>query len=140
LVTESERSATVVALEPGETLSLHRVDFGGLRRDHPGVTDVVAAMLGAQVSRLSEGLVEALFVAADRRILRRLHELAGIYEGDDGTASIPLTQEDVAEMAGTSRATANRVLREAEERGVVRLQRGRTVVLDRDALARLAGR
>jgi DNA-binding transcriptional regulator YhcF (GntR family) len=32
----------------------------------------------------------------------------------------------------------NRVLRDAERRGIVELRRGRTVVLDEDALARLA--
>ena len=49
-----------------------------------------------------------------------------------------LTQEDIAGLAGTSRATTNRVLREAAARGV-RLERGRTVVLDVSALRRHAG-
>jgi CRP-like cAMP-binding protein len=51
---------------------------------------------------------------------------------------IPLIQEDVAALAGTSRATVNRVLRDAEARGLVELGRGRTVLLDPDGLARLA--
>jgi CRP/FNR family cyclic AMP-dependent transcriptional regulator len=140
LLTGTERSATVVAVEAGETLGVHRIDFDRLRRDHPETTEVMVAVLGAQVRRLSDALVEALFVPADRRVLRRVHDLAAMYEGDRETVDVPLTQEDVAAMAGTSRATVNRVLRDAEQRGVVRLQRGRTVVLDREALARLAGR
>ena len=51
---------------------------------------------------------------------------------------IPLIQEDLAALAGASRATVNRVLREAEERGFVELGRGRTVLLDPEGLARLA--
>ena len=47
---------------------------------------------------------------------------------------MPLTQEDIAAMAGTSRATVNRVLREEEKLGAVALARGRTTLLDRDAL------
>ena len=43
---------------------------------------------------------------------------------EDGV--VPLTQEDIAAMAGTSRATVNRVLREEEKLGVVALARGRT--------------
>jgi hypothetical protein len=39
-------------------------------------------------------------------------------------------------MAGTSRATVNRVLREDEKRGSVRLERGRVVVLDAEGLGR----
>ena len=48
------------------------------------------------------------------------------------------TQEQLAELAGTSRSTVNRVLRQEEKRGTVALRRGRTTVLDRDALARRA--
>ena len=51
---------------------------------------------------------------------------------------IPLIQEDLAALAGTSRATVNRVLRNASARGLVELQRGRTIVLDQEGLARLA--
>ena len=47
---------------------------------------------------------------------------------------MPVTQEDIAAMAGTSRATVNRVLREEEKLGAVALARGRTAVLDEAAL------
>ncbi len=63
---------------------------------------------------------------------RRLVELAATYE--DGV--VPLTQEDIAAMAGTSRATVNRVLREEVRLGTVALARGRTTVLDLDGLER----
>jgi CRP-like cAMP-binding protein len=47
-----------------------------------------------------------------------------------------LTQEDLAAMAGTSRATVNRVLREEEKRGALALRRGRVTLLDPDGLSR----
>jgi CRP/FNR family cyclic AMP-dependent transcriptional regulator len=75
-------------------------------------------------------------VPADKRVLRRLLELGDLYAEADGATVVPLTQEDLAGLAGTSRATVNRVLREEEARGSVKLGRGRTTVLDRDALAR----
>jgi CRP-like cAMP-binding protein len=49
-----------------------------------------------------------------------------------------LTQEDVAHMAGTTRPTANKVLRSGEEKGVLRISRGRIEVLDVTALTKLA--
>jgi CRP-like cAMP-binding protein len=61
--------------------------------------------------------------------VRRLADLAELYDG-----SVPLPQEALAELAGTSRATVNRVLRELEERGVVALARARIVVKDTDRL------
>jgi CRP/FNR family transcriptional regulator, cyclic AMP receptor protein len=51
---------------------------------------------------------------------------------------VPFTQEVLAEMAGTTRGTVNQVLRAEQERGTVDLGRGRTVILDRDELARRA--
>jgi CRP-like cAMP-binding protein len=47
-----------------------------------------------------------------------------------------LTQETLAELAGTARGTVNRVLRDEQERGVLRVERGRVLVLDRQELAR----
>ena len=89
--------------------------------------------------------MEALFVPVERRVLRRLLALMDVYGGpgpspgsdDPGEASeIPLTQDDLASLAGTSRATVNRVLRQAEEAGWVSLGRGRIKVLDSERLAR----
>jgi CRP-like cAMP-binding protein len=129
---DTRRSATVAALEPGETRSIHKIDFERLRGRNPETANVFIAILAGQVARLSKHLVEALYVPADKRVLRRLTEMAEIFS--DGV--VPLTQEDLAGLAGTSRATVNRVLREEEERGAVKLGRGRTTVLDAEALAR----
>ena len=56
----------------------------------------------------------------------------------DGAVLIPLTQDDVAHLAGTTRPSANKVLRAGEERGVLRIGRARIEVLDVDAVAHLA--
>ena len=136
---ESARSATVSALEPAETHSVYRDDFERLRHEHPIVNDVLIGILTDRLRRLSDQLVEAYYVPADRRVLRRMCELTEQYRADDGEVVVPLTQEEIAELAGTSRATVNRVLREAERRGSVELRRGRTAVLDLDELLRRGG-
>jgi CRP-like cAMP-binding protein len=130
LLGEPVRSATVSALEPAETYSVHRDEFERLRHEHPIVNDVLIGILTDRLRRLSDQLVEAYYVPADRRVLRRMCELAELYRGDDGEAVVPLTQEEIAELAGTARATVNRVLREAQRRGFIELRRGRTAVLD----------
>lgn len=127
---DARRSATVEALEAGETRSVFRDDFARLQREHPGVKDVLLRLLADQLRRATDRVVEAHYVDAETRVRRRLVELAAMY--DDGV--VPLTQEDIAAMAGTSRATVNRVLREEEQLGSVALARGRTSVLDGDAL------
>jgi len=130
LLPGSRRSATVSALEDGETRSVFRDDFTLLQRRHPGVKDVLLRLLADQLRRSSDRIVEAHYVDAETRVRRRVSELAETY----GAGVVPLTQEDLAAMAGTSRATVNRVLREEEKRGAVALQRGCVTVLDANEL------
>jgi len=99
---------------------------------------VLVRLLAEQVRRGNERIVEAHYVDADTRVRRRVLELGRLYGDDSGPVTIPLTQEDLAEMAGTSRATVNRVLREEEKRGMLELRRGKTTVLDPEALAKRA--
>jgi CRP/FNR family transcriptional regulator, cyclic AMP receptor protein len=126
----ANRSTSVIALEPGETWAVGREDFTRIRRQYPAVNEVLVRLMAQRLRRQSELLVEALFVPAETRVLRRVCELAALY-GDDGeSGEIPLTQEDLGALSGTSRATVNRVLRAEQKRGTVRLTRGKTIVLD----------
>jgi CRP/FNR family transcriptional regulator, cyclic AMP receptor protein len=134
---EQSRSTTVSALEPGETYAVHRDDFTALRAGYPSINEVLVRLLAARVRRTSELYVESLFTDAERRVLRRLHELAALYGGGARTV-IPLSQQEIAGLAATSRATVNRVLRSEEKRGVVELNRGQTTIVDPEALARRA--
>jgi CRP-like cAMP-binding protein len=138
---ESRRTATVVALERVETLVLHRDQFADLRRRHPSVDAFLLDVLASEVGRLSGLLVEALHVPADTRVVRRLLALASLYAVGEPSmvgAEVPLTQEDLASLAGTSRATVNRVVGEAEKEGLVEVRRGRVIVLDPEGLERRA--
>jgi CRP-like cAMP-binding protein len=123
------RSATVSALEDAETWALYRADFHRLRAEHPAVNEILMQLLAARVRVMNQRLVEALYLEADARIRSRLADLAKIYAHAGETETrIPLTQEQLAELAGTSRATVNRVLREDVSRGLVLLGRGRIIV------------
>jgi CRP-like cAMP-binding protein len=126
------RAATVAALEPAETMAVYYGEFEHLRKRHPEVSSVLIAFLTGEIRRQNQLLLEALYVPAEDRVLRRLAELADTYADGDGV--IALTQEEVAQIAGTSRATVNRVLRAQEERGALVLTRGKTVIVDREAL------
>ena len=74
---ESARSATVSALEAAETHSIYRDDFMRLRREYPHVNEVLSGILAEHLRRLSEQLIEAYYVPADRRVLRRVRDLVG---------------------------------------------------------------
>jgi CRP/FNR family transcriptional regulator, cyclic AMP receptor protein len=127
---ELDRSASVVSLEPSETVSIARDALERLRHEQPQVNDLLVKLLAARIRRTNELLAEALYLPADKRVVHRLRELAELYTRDGGDSVIPLTQEEIASLAGTSRATVNRVLRAAERAGALELTRGKTTVLD----------
>jgi CRP/FNR family transcriptional regulator, cyclic AMP receptor protein len=139
LVSAAPRSATAYALEASETLCVARSSFDELRARHAAVDRTLVALLANELTRMNELLTEAYYVSADKRVLRRVLELARAYAADEGETAIPLTQEQVAALAGTSRATVNAVLSAERGRGLVALRRGAIIVRDRDALARRAG-
>lgn len=128
------RTATVEAIGPVETLMLQRAEFERLRRSYPSVDRLLVEYLAAQVRRLSERLTEALCIEARTRVLRRLLDLHDVFDG----GPVPVTQEEIATMAGTTRPTVNRVMQDLAEAGIVELGRGRFAVVDSTALAREA--
>lgn len=134
----SLRTATVVAVEEAHTLMLTGAQLTALRQQHPQIDRFVTETLSAYVRRLSMMVLEALYLPVEIRLTRRLARLATIYARDDGSAEIRLTQDDLASMAGTTRATANKVLQELAGRGLLTLGRARITVRDRLALDRAA--
>lgn len=157
------RTATIVALEPIEALTLQRAAFEQLRRAHPSVERFLTEVVAAQVRRLSAHLLEALFLPAEQRVARRLIALARQYQHAGSTRApdaprtgvrspaassapptrsdpitIPLTQEDLASIAGTTRPTVNRVLREMQKEQAILLRRGRIELVDLHAIRRRA--
>ena len=135
LSADSRRTATVTALERTETLVIHHDEFDRLRRDQPQVTEALLRILAARVRILSERLTESLYVPAEVRVLRRLLEIAETYSSATGGGAVPLTQDQLGDLAGTARATVNRVLRREAARGVLKLERGRITILNSGALA-----
>jgi CRP-like cAMP-binding protein len=130
----AKRSATVEALEASETFCVVESEFARLRGGYPSVDRLLIDLLASEVRTLNERLLEALYVPVDRRVVRRLAELSRLYATDGGRVVIPLTQEELAGLAGTTRPTVNQVLRALEESGVVDLGRGKTTVIDAHAL------
>jgi CRP/FNR family cyclic AMP-dependent transcriptional regulator len=132
---DSHRTATVVALEPGET---HSMDAGAVRELCMRVPDAAQYFLGLLAERSvhhTTRLLEIVYVPAEIRVIRRILELASSFP--DG---ITLTQEQVGEMAYTSRATVNKVLRTESERGALEIGRGTVLINDVELLRERAAR
>jgi CRP/FNR family transcriptional regulator, cyclic AMP receptor protein len=132
------RSASVVAITPVETLALDRGAFERLRTEHPVVERMLVTILSVHVRRLSDRLTEALYVPAETRVFLRLADLFRVFGGERTETAIPVTQSDLAAMAGTTRPTVNRALQAAQSSGAILLGRGRIEVVEPNVLEELA--
>jgi CRP/FNR family cyclic AMP-dependent transcriptional regulator len=138
VIAPAERNATVVALDKVVSLALPRQEVDDLRRRVPAFEAVLSQALVGELRRTSIALVEAFFVPVERRVLRRLAELADLYGPGATAVTLPLTQEEIAQFAGTTRPTVNKVLQNAAATGLVSLRRGQVEVVDRPRLVRAA--
>jgi CRP/FNR family transcriptional regulator, cyclic AMP receptor protein len=127
---DARRTATVVALQASETFAIPRSAFVRLKAAYPGVATAVEQSLVEMLTASSNRLVEALYTPVHLRVRARLRDLARIYGGEGSEpVTIPLSQEDLAGLAGTTRETVNRVLQDEQERGAVTLARRRITVI-----------
>jgi CRP-like cAMP-binding protein len=126
----ARRTATVVALQASETFAIPRSAYVRLKGTYPGVATATERLLVEMLTASSSRLVEALYTPVHLRVRARLRELARIYGGDGSEpVAIPLSQEDLAGLAGTTRETVNRVLQDEQERGAVTLARRRITIM-----------
>ncbi|HEX2141431.1 MAG TPA: Crp/Fnr family transcriptional regulator [Candidatus Limnocylindria bacterium] len=143
------RSASAVALEQTETLSLPRDVFRELLNQHPELCDALFASLATLLRRITRHVEELHFLDLAGRLAARLAELArqaqprGAGLGPEaGPIELdwPYTQSDLASMIGGTRQSVNRLLAELMDDGLVRLEHERLIVNDLRALERRAER
>jgi CRP-like cAMP-binding protein len=138
----ARRTSTVRALETVTTLSLRVDQVEAFRDRYRSFDRALIDVLAERVGRLSQHLLEALYFPADKRVVRRLVDMCDQYApsaATNGLISVPLTQTDLAELAGSTRPTVNRVLRALVDERILVLARGRIEVRDRHKLRRYAG-
>jgi CRP/FNR family cyclic AMP-dependent transcriptional regulator len=134
--TQGKRTSEVSSLVPGRTVTVDRAQLKKALRTHPELVEDLLATVISKAEITQQRLVDLLSIPADLRVLRAVLLLD---EMDRPDAAIPVTQNDLANFAATTRPTANRVLREESKRGTLELLRGRVTVLDRERLARRVG-
>jgi CRP-like cAMP-binding protein len=135
VVSPGPRAATVTALEPTETMMLDSETFAELRKERPSVDDFLLGASIAEVRRLSAALLDALYLPVEARVLRKVCEVGDLYR-NGGEITVPLGQDDIAQLAGVTRQTVNKVLAKAQQDGGLRIERGRLVILDLESLRR----
>jgi CRP/FNR family cyclic AMP-dependent transcriptional regulator len=123
----------MLAMTPVRLYAITKKDMKALFTAFPRIALNVAGVLASKVRRDSS-LVEVL---SFDQVISRLARLI-LKQYDAGQGLLPIfTQQDLAAMVGTSRVVVNRSLRVMEEKGAIRLERRRIVIINEETLKSL---
>jgi CRP-like cAMP-binding protein len=127
--------ASAEAMGPVLLNVINKSDLEAILREHPRVALNVVHVLSERIRQLVSLVEDLSFRHVSGRVARILLEYAG-----DGAGERPrLTQQEMAAMIGTAREMVGRSLKGMEEDGAIRMERGRIVITDQDALREMAG-
>ncbi|MBP8976493.1 MAG: Crp/Fnr family transcriptional regulator [Bacteroidetes bacterium] len=130
------RSASVVATTKSELLMIHRRDFLQMLNEYPSIAVSLLAELAMRL-RKADMQIKSLSLkdAAGRvaNVLLMLAEDIGIFrKGKVEIDELPL-QQDLANMAGTSRETVSRMLHMFAEQGKIEIKGNKLTINDYEA-------
>jgi CRP/FNR family transcriptional regulator, cyclic AMP receptor protein len=141
LLDGQHRSAEVIAVEPVEALVVQREDFLEILRNHPELPLRMMLALCRRLRQTDEKIKGLVFADAYGKVaqaLLRLMKDQGHPNPEGGFIDIPLTREELASLAGTSRQTLSRVMRDYQRAGVLKVFKRQILILDEARLQREA--
>ncbi len=127
--------ATVAAMGPVVLYGISKTDVGIILGHHPWIATNVIKVLAERVRHFASLVEDLSFRSVISRVAKLLLEYA---ENGTSLERPRLTQQEMAAMIGTAREMVGRSLRALEERGAIRMDRNRIVILNREALRETA--
>ena len=114
LLDGESRSANVIALEETEVLTLNREDFLVVLHDYPQIAIQLLKEMAHRLRKSDRQIASLSLSDAEKRIalciIRFADDQGVIRRGQVSIPRVPI-QQDIANMAGTSRETVSRVLK-----------------------------
>jgi CRP/FNR family cyclic AMP-dependent transcriptional regulator len=136
LIDDQPRSAHVIAMDDAQLLILRREDFRRRVEANPSVAWALLTELSRRLRRADQKIGGLVLLDVPGRIARLLLDLAS--EGGGPTIEKALTHQTIAQMIGASRETVSRAMKEFQDQGLIRVERRRIALGDRDALQKRA--
>jgi CRP/FNR family cyclic AMP-dependent transcriptional regulator len=133
LLDDQPRSASVEALEPCEMLRLSKAGFVACMKDN---FDLAMRIIRNLVRRLRDAdrKIESLaLIDVYGRVARLLIDMAEEIDGKWVVQHAPPKQE-IARMIGASREMVSRVVKDLQEKGLIRAERRKILLLDRQTM------
>ena len=127
LIDEAPRSATVIAIEPCELLTISKVDFKKCLQEN---FDIAHGVMKGLVKRLREAdkkIGSLALMDVYGRVARLLMEMSETIDGQR-VVTKKLPKQDIAKMIGASREMVSRVMKDLQTGGYIEM-RGSNIVL-----------
>ncbi|MGV0739249.1 Crp/Fnr family transcriptional regulator [Mycobacterium syngnathidarum] len=126
------RTSTVTALTEVKAVVMSRAVLRSWIADRPEIAEQLLRVLARRLRRTNDNLSDLIFTDVPGRVAKQLLYLAQRFGSRDGNAlrvDHELTQEEIAQLVGSSRETVNKALSDFAQRGWIRVQ-GRTILID----------
>ena len=133
------RSATVTTQEASEVLTMSREHFLDIIEKSPKMLLKMTAVLSKRLRKANELIHSLAFFDVYGKVARMLLNLAaerGRVTEQGTVIDMRLTQQELAELAGMTRETMARTLREFQQAGCIRVESGIISILEVDMLRR----
>ncbi len=131
LLDNEPRSATAIAVEDSELLSLNRTDFQGVIADNRSIMGALIKILTTRLRRANHQISTLALLDVYGRVARVILDMAreeGRRLKDGRIAFRRPTHQEIANRIGTTRETVTRMLKDLERQALVRIE-GREIVL-----------
>jgi len=139
LLDEKPRSADAVAMEESEVYVLNRTDFLSFLQENQNAIKCILSCLSERLRKTDDLLEDASFLSVSARLAKKLLELGrefGVKENNVVRIGLRLTQQDMADLIGTTRESVNKELRVLREKGLLSMESGYLRLLDVERLRR----
>jgi len=131
------------AVTDSQRLRIDREALRDLAHEDTDVAQAVIRELTAAVHSLWQEIAATAFASVPQRVARHLLEIAARAQegtgprsaGDDGALVAHVSQQELADLAGSVREVVARALRELRDADIVRVDRSGITVVDATALA-----
>jgi CRP/FNR family cyclic AMP-dependent transcriptional regulator len=134
LLDNEPRSATAIAVEESELLSLHRNDFQTVLNDNKSITSALIRVLSARLRRANHQISTLALLDVYGRVARVIVDMAreeGKRLRDGRIAFRRATHQEIANRIGTTRETVTRMLKDLERQGLIHVE-GKEIVVQPD--------
>jgi CRP-like cAMP-binding protein len=134
LLDNEPRSATAIAVEDTELLSLHRNDFQSVLSDNRSIMLALIKILTARLRRANHQISTLALLDVYGRVARVIVDTArdeGKRLKDGRIAFRRATHQEIANRIGTTRETVTRMLKDLERQGLIHID-GKEVVVQPD--------